>query len=420
MVKDTPERRNSLHRGTCAFLACAFLCIGTSLAQAQDLEDGRFTFRGFGTLAVTTHDADGIEFRRNVSQADGAEANEIAFETDSIAGLQLSMDLASHLDFTVQGVTRQNSQGNWAPRVTQAFLRYSPDESVVVRGGRFGYEIYLLAESRQVGYSYLAVRPSQDFYGLVTNDEVDGIDASWTTRLGPGLFRMRAFGGRGSDETVLADGSSWSGKSDVVGATLEYSFRSLTTRLAMLRVSYGANADLRALGDFLVSTGVPDSVFIGQDLLRSSQESRGLQLGVAYDDGPMQAQVLYGHILSDSIAAPNVDAFLAQVGYRMGDFTPFLSVSRSEDRDPLRTTGLPAIPELLPLILTVQTLQQNVRATQRAASLGVRWDFAPKWAFKMQADFVSLRGSALNFDHRALPGADAEMTVLTAALDFVF
>jgi hypothetical protein len=413
--------QRSLRPGACAILVSTVVFTFSSVAAlAQDAGADRFALRGFGTLGVTTHDTDGIEFRRNVSQADGAEAHTLNLQTDSLAGLQLKANLASRLDFTLQGVTRQTARGSWSPHVTQAFVRYSPDESLVLRAGRFGYDIYLLAESRQVGYSYVAVRPSQDFYGLVTNDEVDGLDAAWTTRLGPGVFKVRAFGGRSSDETALADGTSWGGRSDAIGAALDYGYRSFTARLAALRVSYGANDELRGLGQFLVATGVPTSVAIGEELVSSSQESQGLQFGVAYDDGPLQAQLLYGHIISDSISGPNVDAFQAQVGYRFKDFTPFVAFAKSQDRNPIRPTGLPAVPELLPVILSVQGMQEAMRATQHTVSAGVRWDFAPNWALKAQADFARLRDSALNFDRRGPGAGEANVTVLTATLDFVF
>jgi len=389
------------------------------VARAQ-VDESRFEFRGFGTLALTTHDADGIEFRRNVNQGRGLESGHVGLESDSLAGLQVDLSLAPRFDVMLQGVSRMTADGDWSPRVTQAFLRYSPDESLVLRAGRFGYEIYLLAESRQVGYSYLAVRPSQDFYGLVTNDEIDGIDIGWTSRLAGGLVRARVFGGAGSDETALADGTTWADDSDAKGFTLDYQYHSITARLAMLEVGYGANSDLRALGAFLVETAVPQSVALGDALVSSRQESRGLQIGVAYDDGPLQAQLLYGHIVSDSIAGPNVNAMYAQVGYRIRMFTPYVSFAKSRDRDAMRATGLPDLPELAPINQAVYDMQKSVRATQHSTSLGVRYDLSSHLDFKLQADLTTIHDSALNFDRRPPGSGDARMTVITAGVDFVF
>jgi hypothetical protein len=400
---------------------CALMLIaGGPLALAEDVQAGRLTLRGFGTLAITTHDADGIEFRRNVGQARGIAAHEPGIDSDSLAGLQINARLAAQAALVVQGVTRMDVEGEWSPRVTQAFIRYSPDESLVLRGGRFGYDIYLLAESRQVGYSYVAVRPSQDFYGLVTHDEVDGIDMSWTARLGRGLVKTRLFGGRGSDATAMADGTYWEGRSDVVGVTLDYSWRAWTARVAALQVEYGGNPDLAMLGQALVATGAPEAGAIGDELIGSTQASRGMQLGVAYDGGPLQAQLLYGHILSDSIAGPSVRAWLAQVGYRVKAWTPFISHSRSRDSEAMRTTGLPDIPELEPLNGLVLQLQENMRATQRSTSVGIRWDVSPRWDVKLQADFTSIGDSVLNFDRRTGGTGSGNMTVLTAGVDFVF
>src|SRR5687767_13237596 len=130
---------------------------GRARAQDVDLQARRLEVRGFGTAAATYHDAEGIEFRRHIGQAHGAEAGQATFGVDSLAGLQIDYDFDAHFTAVTQGVSRQRADGDWKMHATQAFVRWSPDESLVLRVGRIGYDIYLLAESRQVGYSYLAV-----------------------------------------------------------------------------------------------------------------------------------------------------------------------------------------------------------------------------------------------------------------------
>jgi hypothetical protein len=415
---------HSRHRGSRGKLLALIFLLGVvyvlaaTQAHGQDLEGRRFALRGFGTLAATTQDAEGIEFRRNVGQSRGVAAGEVAFATDSLAGIQFDARLSSRFDVLVQAVSRQRADGDWAPEVTQGFVRYTPDESLALRIGRFGYDIYLLAESRQVGYSYLAVRPSADFYGTVTNDGIDGADVSLTRRLGAGLVRGRLFGGRGSDKTVFADGSVFSGHSRMYGATVDYLYRGFTARAAYLQATYGEEPDLRQLADALTGSGVPASVSIGAEL-RGAQTSRGMQIGFAYDEGPLQAQLLYGHILSESISGPSINAWYAQAGYRLGAWTPFVALAESEDRRNIRPTGLPDIEELAPLNDAVFQLQKNLRATQHTASAGLRWDVSPHVDLKLQADFTSIHDSAYNFDRRP-SGGKADMTVVTLAMDFVF
>ncbi len=291
----------------------AVLLIGATVAHAQDFEGDRFTLRGFGTLGATTHDADGIEFRRDTGQVHGATAGDATFETDSLAGVQIDARISSELDVVIQGVTHQRAEGDWTPEMTQGFLRWKPDESLVLRAGRVGYDIYLLAESRQVGYSYLAVRPSPEFYGQITNDSIDGADVSYTRRAGRGLVRARLFGGGGSGELAFADGTHRDAVGDVNGATFDYIYRGWTARVAYVRFSYEAGAEIPLLVGALRATGFPSAAAVADDLDKDVYISDGVQIGVAYDDGPVLAQIMYGAITSDSLAGPEFDKTIRAV-----------------------------------------------------------------------------------------------------------
>ncbi|HYJ41679.1 MAG TPA: hypothetical protein VEW08_12880, partial [Steroidobacteraceae bacterium] len=209
-------------------------------AHAEELVAKQFTLRGFGTAAATTQNAEGLEFRRSTAQQLGVEANEIELYTDSIAGVQVNAKLGSKFDVVLQGLTRQHADGGWNPEMSLGFLRFSPDESWVLRAGRVGYDIYLLAESRQVGYSYLALRPAPELYGMMSSDGIDGGDVAYTHRLGRGLARARLFGGKGSGETAFADRSHVESDADVYGACFDYLYRGWTARLALVQYSTDA------------------------------------------------------------------------------------------------------------------------------------------------------------------------------------
>jgi hypothetical protein len=406
--------------GLIFLLGVVFVLAVTQTAHGQDLDSRKFTARGFGTLAATTQDADDLEFRRNVGQSSGVAAGDVEFATDSLVGLQFDARLGSHFDVLAQGVTRQRADGDWSPEITQAFVRYTPDESLVLRAGRIGYDIYLLAESRQVGYSYLALRPSLEFYGVITNDRMDGGDISYSQRLGSALVRARVFGGGGSGELAFADRTHAGTTGTVYGATFDYVFRGWMARAAYVSFGYDGDASFPQLAAALRLTGAPESLRIADDIDHDEFSSWGLQLGIAYDDGPLQAQILYGTVTSESITGPDVDKFYSLVGYRMRQWMPFVSFATSKDRNPYVTAGLPDIAMLAPLNDAVHLIQQNNRSTQRSVSVGVRYDFASHFDLKLQVDRVSLRDSSLMFDRRVPPGGNADMTVIAAAVDFVF
>ncbi|HUQ08759.1 MAG TPA: porin [Steroidobacteraceae bacterium] len=414
--------RPSLRQGTCAAVISTLAILFSAIprAQAQDMGADRFTFRGFGSVGATTHDTDGIEYRRNTGQGSGARSGEVDFATDSLLGLQVDARLSSKLDVVVQGVTRQRADDSWRPRFSQAYLRFSPGDSLVLRAGRIGYDIYLLAESRQVGYSYLPVRPSPEFYGQITNDDIDGLDVAWTRRIGRGLVKARVFGGDGSGELAFADRSTSDTIGQVYGGTFDYIFRGWTARVALVQFNYDAGADIPLLAGALRATGFPSAAAVAEDLDHRSYRSDGVQVGVAYDDGPMLAQVMYGAVDSDSIAGPDFDKLYALCGYRLGKWTPFASFASSNDRSEIHDAGLPPIPQLAPLNGAVVQIQQATRSTQHTGSLGLRYDLNPHIDFKFQVDRTHVRDSSLLFDYRPDAGTPFDMTVITAAVDFVF
>ena len=403
-----------------ALVLVATLLIGAPVVHAQDFDAGRFTVRGFGTLGATTHGTDGIEFRRHVGQAHGVAADDVDFGVDSIAGLQFDAKLNSRFDLVVQGVSRMRADGDWSPRISQGFLRYSPDDSLVLRAGRIGYDIYLLAESRQVGYSYLPVRPSPEFYGQITNDDIDGLDVSYTRRMGRGLVRARLFGGGGSGELAFANDTHSDTTGDVYGATFDYIFRGWTARVAFVQFNYDAGDEIPLLTGALRATGFPSAISVADDLDKDVYRSQGVQIGMAYDDGPMLAQLMYGAVTSDSLSGPEFDKTYALFGYRLKQWTPFVSFASSSDRHPIRDAGLPYIPMLAPLNAAVVQIQQATRSTQHTTSLGVRYDLSSHVDFKLQVDRINVRDSSLMFDHRPAPGTPYDLTVVAATVDFVF
>jgi hypothetical protein len=417
-------RRESARRNPSVglFVLAALVSAGSisGVCEAQELGEERVTLRGFGTLGMTTQDIDSVQFRRTFAQPRGVEGGKPEFYTDSIAGVQVDAKVNQKFNVMAQGVSHLRADGSWSLRLSQAFVRYSPDESLVLRAGRLGYDIYLLAESRQVGYSYLALRPPPEFYGRVTNDQIDGADIAYTRRVGRGLVRARIFGGGAAGETAFVDGSHVNTDGNLFGACFDYLYQGWTARVAMIHFEYDANPRIAPLVTALRMTGVPESVAIADELDHPVLSSNGMQLGVAYDEGPMQAQLLYGIVKSGSIAGPAFENVYALFGYRLQQFTPFASFASSRDRDSPRSTGLPAIPMFARLNGAVLDMQSRIRSTQHTASIGVRFDFASHFDLKLQIDHVSVRDSALMFDRRTPPGGPADFTVAAVAMDFVF
>src|SRR6185437_12551051 len=261
--------------------------LAATAAHADDLSGSRFTLGAFGTLGAVYQNARGLAYRRNISQGHGARAGELDLGTDSLLGLQVTGDITSDLDAQVQGIVRRNSEGVWRPELARAFARYQPSQAVMVRAGRIGLGVFLLADALDVGYSYLTIRPPVEVYGMLASDEFDGADATFSRRLGDGVGRIRVLGGRLPFETALADGSVTTvDNARIFGITADYLYENWQTRAALLDIHVPGGSDPVAAA--LARTGFPQAVALAGNLDRSPDNSYGAEIGATYDGDPLE------------------------------------------------------------------------------------------------------------------------------------
>lgn len=141
-----------------------------SIGQTE-LAPAALKIDGFGTLGLAYHDSSGLEYRRNVTQRQGAKGGEIDLDTDSLLGLQAAAVVHEDVQLVVQGLLRSDSSGQWSPRLARAFLRYSPDTTVHMRFGRIGLDVYPHAECLRLdpkaGLSLSALNENDEIGQLV-------------------------------------------------------------------------------------------------------------------------------------------------------------------------------------------------------------------------------------------------------------
>lgn len=409
----------------CAVMFRPLLCLTLllalvpAIALADGLDAAPVTFGAFGTLGAVYQNSHGLAYRRSVSQGHGARAGEIDLGTDSLLGLQVTGRATSSLDAQVQTIVRRNAHGVWRPELARAFVRYRPNQAVMVRAGRVGLGIYLLADALDVGYSYLTIRPPVELYGMLASDEFDGADATLSRRLANGVGRIRAFAGRLPFQTALANGSVVSvDNTSIFGVTTDYLYRAWQARAALLEIHLPVSAN--PIAPALAQTGFPQAVALAGELNRSPQNAYGAVLGALYDGDPLQVGVILGHFNADYPQGPKFNAGFAMLGYRVGQMTPYAAFSMTDSFSTVRGTGLPSLPVFEPLIAAAREDQTATQANQRDLSLGVRYDFAPHLDLKAQVDRVWLHQSDLVFDYNVPRPGHTSLTVLGVALDFAY
>jgi hypothetical protein len=98
---------------------------------------------------------------------------------------------------------------------------------------------------------------------------------------------------------------------------------------------------------------------------------------------------------TDSYVA-DTDGWYATLGYRLGAFTPYATVSEVKRKDSNVNNTIPALtPQLAVLKATVDAVVADQNISQKSVGLGMRWDAMRNVAVKAQFDRVKPTGVGL-------------------------
>ncbi len=144
----------------CTLPILAFFCTSYSFAQTNNND---FSISGFGTFGIVHNDTRQVDVIRDLSQNNGVGyTRQTDVGMDSNLGLQIDGRFSDTLDGAIQVISRRNPD-QFHPQLSWAYLRYLPNDNVIIRAGRLGFDVYMLADSKNVGYSYIWIRPPIDF-----------------------------------------------------------------------------------------------------------------------------------------------------------------------------------------------------------------------------------------------------------------
>lgn len=385
--------------------------IGLALSlPAQALADddaSRVNFSGFGTVGAIHNHGSGAQFIRDITQVKGSANNGLSWDVDSRFGVQANYSVNEEIEAVAQVVSRYRWDNTFTPELTWGFLKYAPHEAIGLRAGRIGFDAFLAADSRDVGFSYLWVRPPVEYYGVLPFHYLDGVDVVLSTALGRGTGRLKAYTGIARQKVPTAGVLEDLAGSRVTGGFLDYQDTHWTARVGI--------TDLRVLREF-PTFALPDSSF---DILASIRTFAGLQtdpavasdlyrlardtslagkhvtfksVALAYEDGPLQAQLALSRFTPESLVFPHSHSGYLSVGYRLGQFTPYGAFAMAKNRKINRAADLAGRGAGLdPILGIVNYMFTAGERNQRTYTLGVRYDMADNVALKLQVDMIRNR-----------------------------
>jgi len=398
-------------------VAAIFAATAAMQAQAATLGDENLSISGFGTLGVAKSNTDQAQFAR-YNQAEGV-ADKAKIGLDTNLGLQATYKINDWLSGTAQILTRKNTSPTFTTDLTWAFLKARVNDEVSVRVGRAVVPTFLISDYQNVGYANTMMRPPIEMYGQAPIENVDGADVNFQRAFGDFNFTTQAFVGvsRGKLFVPTGAGSVATYRAPAAGISFTGEYGPFLVRVGHARADLKINdlAPINSLTAQLTQYGFKP---LADDLgLTNGKKIAFTSIGATMDWHNIVVQTEYAQRRAkEAVYVPDTNAWYTMVGYRVGKVLPYYA--HASYRDAGSSVTPPAsLPRNNPLGAAVYGLLPSPEQTSDL--IGVRWDFAKSVALKVQADRVKPKTKAGSLIF-VKPGFSGNVTVVAAALDFVF
>lgn len=414
-------KKTMLAAASCTALAAALH------AQAQ-VGMPTFTFSGYGTLGAAHSNERRADYLVDAFKPNGpGYTDATSFEVDSRLGGQVTAGFTPKLSAVVQVLVQQNHDDTWKPRVEWANIKYQVNDDLSVRLGRIVLPVFMVSDTRRVGYSNPWIRPPVEVYSLVPVTTSDGADVSWRMPLGGWSNTVQLTVGRSEADFPNASGFD-AGTAEA--RKLVALVNTLENGPFSARLSYGEArltiAAYHQLFDLYRMFG-PVGNEIADRFMPEDRRVSFLGLSGSYDPGEWFAMAEFTRFDTRSVVGKRT-AWFVSAGPRIGKFTPYATYARIRVNSVRSEAGVSPLglpPELAFVALTINTaLNRQLAALpeQTTTSLGLRWDFWRSAALKLQWDHVRASGRSFGSFGNVQPDfpMGARVNILSAAVDFVF
>jgi hypothetical protein len=394
---------------SCRLALTIGLAHATLSAYAADLPS--VTISGFGTVALTKTSTDEAEFFRLNQEGAGAKSMPTT-GVDSNFGVQAVARLSDRLSVTAQALVHKDGPDRFRGELAWAFLKYKVSDEVSVRAGRTTPPIYMISDSRHIGYANLMIRPVAEIYNLVPIGSIDGVDITYQRSIGETVVTAQAAAGRANYHRSLGYAVEFQ---PIVVLQVTATHGPYTVRLAHASADFSLkNQSLDGLLSGLRAAGAPQ---IADALKGTDVRGKFTGLGFDMDRDNVLAQAEFAKKKIGSRVTPDLTAWYALLGYRFGAITPYYFHSNVR-QDSQRSFNL--VPTGARQAGLLAGANAQLKGTEQTANgIGVRWDFARSAALKVQLDRVTpVAGKGISLNTAATH--QGAVNVLAAGVDFVF
>ncbi|WP_445776501.1 hypothetical protein [Shewanella sp.] len=301
------------------------------------------------------------------------------FSEDSKVGLQATFDISDRTQAVLQLMMR--GEYDWEVEAEWAYLSHRFENGVKLRGGKLRVPLYMYSDYLDVGYAQPFARPPEEVYGAVPFSSYTGGGVSYDVDLDDSTLTMQMFGGESKVKSTGTD------VSNLIGANVNWTDETWTLRAVYGQAKFDGSVTSEV--DVELAPGViTQADYTVLQLVDDTGSFTGV--GASYDNGEVIAITEWTRIEVDA-AYPDTDSGYLTLGYRIKEFTPYVTVAymKTQDND-----------ERLPLSQAAAIQMIAFNAERMAYSLGLRWDAIDNVAVKFDItyadDFGNTSGGFLN------------------------
>jgi hypothetical protein len=333
------------------------------------------------------------------------------FKNESLFAVQVMSDLGEKLSVTAQLMGRGNE--DFDVGFEWAFISYQLTDDVRINAGRLRTPFYKYSDFRDVGYAYDWLRVPQGVYGLGF-DNIEGVSLYHTTQLGNFDSSLQLVAGAYDGEARISGADVNAEIKNIVGVTWELGQDWYSFRAAYLigKLSVGAEAvQLQpgvTFGDFFAGLSGAGFGALVNEIDINEEDGTFFGLGFTADKNDWLLVAEYTLVEVDNSFISDQKNFYVSIGHRFDSITPYISYEKedNEAKTEIYTPYLTTLPAQL--LMPVAGIVQSQAREATTYNLGLRYDFHPSAAFKVQ---YSSEDNEL---------ADLRQDVLAFGVDVVF
>lgn len=396
---------------------------------------------GFGSITGYHSSSRAIGFNSDIASPFSSVRGEFEFADLSDLGIQVNHVFNSDWQIVGQAVARKGRGSGLDDMIKIASLNYTPNANWMVRLGRFSARNVFFSDSRYINYAQLTVYPVHSFYAPIQTNPLDGLELTYTRRVGDWLLSANGYYGYSDYVLYTRDEEIRNPLEPVVGLAFDVEYGRWHFRMAhniAKHSGYSFEADINNLLDAFVA--IPPLFSLPSwDEAQTIKTQTAIRhknlafttLSVGYQHMEHLFRAEFGRADTESGLVIDYTSGYLLYSYQHDKVSPYISLSaiNSNAGYHLQTQPSELTYAVLDQVLSADSkdaLNQvigalNLRMEQQGLAVGVRIDLTNTVAFKAQYEkfWIAEDGASLwkKIDANEV---ERQADVIAFSLDWIF